>query len=147
MKSFNRRFQYALRALVDLALHQGTGPVPVKGIAQRQGIPAQYLEQLFHQLKRHGLVIAERGPRGGYRLNRSPSEIPVSQIFQSLETRMAASPDRHPKGSSSDPSLGLWKQVEAAVTTTLQATTLEDLVAQARESSPTLVTHRFPFHI
>ncbi len=149
MKSFNRRFQYALRALVDLALHQATGPVTVKAIAQRQRIPTRYLEQLLHRLRRQGLVIAERGPRGGYRLGRPSSQMPVSQIFQGLEARSTSLPIRSSKetSSSADPSLGLWKQVEAAVNTTLQATTLEDLVAQARESSPALVSHRFPFHI
>ncbi len=132
--------QYVLRALVDLALHQHRGPVPVATIAKRQGIPAQYLEQLFNRLRRQGIVTAERGPRGGYRLGRSPKEIPVSDIFACLENSKGAV-------SSSDPAASVWRQVEAAVQTTLEATTLEVLVAQAREKAPALFDHRFTFHI
>ena len=59
------RVAYALKALVDLAIHQNLGPVTVATIAKRQGIPLRYLEQLFNRLRRKGLVVAERGPRGG----------------------------------------------------------------------------------
>ena len=50
------RMDYALKALVDLALHQGTGPVTVASIAKRQTIPGRYLEQLFNRLRRTGIV-------------------------------------------------------------------------------------------
>ncbi len=141
----SQRFSYALRALVDLALHQGTGPVTVKAIAKRQKIPLRYLEQLFHRLRQHGLVMAERGPRGGYRLSRSPREISVSTIFQTLEQNGKTAPHVFSR-SESDPTVTVWRQVEMAVKTTLQATTLEALVTQAREQNAT-VNHRFTFHI
>lgn len=143
------RFQYALRALVDLALHQGTGPVPVKAIAKRQGIPTRYLEQLFNRLRRQGLVRAERGPRGGFHLAQAPDQISVGFIFRSLELPGSSAPGNSLKGAVPplDPSSAVWKQVETAVQTTLQATTLGDLVAQAREDTPAFITHRFPFHI
>jgi Rrf2 family iron-sulfur cluster assembly transcriptional regulator len=121
--------------------------VTVGSIAKRQKIPPRYLEQLFNRLRRQGLVSAERGPRGGYRLSRPTSQIPVSAVFQSLE--------RSPQGDGSkgiDPTASLstaslWRQVENAVQTTLRATTLEDLVAQAREQVPLPIHHRFTFHI
>ncbi|MBI3615133.1 MAG: Rrf2 family transcriptional regulator [Candidatus Omnitrophica bacterium] len=133
--------RYALTALVDLTLHQQTGPVTVAAIAKRRGIPVRYLEQLFNRLRRRGIVAAERGPRGGYRLNRTPGEIPVSEIFHCLESVDAVHPEQ------ADPSLAVWKQVEAAVQTTLEATTLEALVAQARERVPSPINHPFTFHI
>ena len=132
--------RYALQALVDLALHQEIGPVTVARIARRQGIPARYLEQLFNRLRREGIVVAERGPRGGYRLSRAPKEIQVNAIFQSLADSKQPVP-------STDPAADIWKQVESAVEATLKATTLETLVAQAREKNPSPIRHPFTFHI
>jgi len=136
-------FSYALRALVDLALHQASGPVTVARIARRQEIPAQCLEQVFNRLRREGLVMAERGPRGGYRLSRHPSEIRANEIFESLAPKRETFRRLPP----SDPAVGLWHQVEEAVQTTLEATTLETLVNQVRDKVAIPMTHRFTFHI
>ena len=135
---------YAVKALVDLALHQGTGPVTVASIAKRQSIPAHCLEQVFNRLRRKGLISAERGPRGGYQLSRPPQEIDVNEIFQSLEPSGVF---RHNGGSPCDPAAAVWKQVEQAVQTTLEATTLETLAAQVRDQIPSGVDHPFTFHI
>ena len=101
------------------------------------------VEQIFNRLKRTGVVVAERGPRGGYRLARSQSDIRASDIFRSLAPKKVAAGTL----SASDPTLHLWRQVEEAVHTTLEATSLETLVAQAREKAPSPVNHRFTFHI
>ena len=139
------RFTYALQALVDLALHQGTGPVTVAVIARRQGIPVRSLEQLFNRLRRKGLVEAERGPRGGYRLNRPAGEIPVRAIFEVLEPDRVSSKRR--ADGLGDPARAVWQQVEKAVQSTLEATTLEALAAQARDETGTPIQHRYTFHI
>ncbi len=138
------RMDYALKALVDLALHPGTGPLTVASIAKRQGIPAHCLEQVFNRLRRTGLVVAERGPRGGYQLSRPPSEIMVNEIFQSLEPSGVF---QHNGGLTRDPTTTVWKQVERAVRTTLEATTLEALAAQVRDQIPSGVNPPFTFHI
>lgn len=139
-------FSYALRALVDLSIHQVNGQVKVASIAKRQEIPAQVLEQIFNRLRRKGLVVAERGPRGGYRLSRHAKEIRVSDIFESLESGKPSN-GKKKRLSSSDLTVGLWRQVEKAVNTTLQATTLETLVIQTREKLPAAISHRYTFHI
>lgn len=143
------RFTYAIKALVDLALHQGGGPVTVATIAKRQKIPVRSLEQLFNRLRRKGLVRAERGPRGGYQLTLLADEIPVRAIFEALESKALL-----PKGVASggedgatDPAKAVWKQVQQAVHTTLEATTLGDLAAQIRESSASPFEHSYTFHI
>ncbi len=139
---------YALKALVDVTLHQGIGPVTLKSIAKRQQIPLRYLEQLFNRLRREGIVAAARGPRGGYRLGRPASEIPVSAIFECLAERDAdATAVSRGAAAASDPTETVWKQVKEAVQSTLEATTLEALVAQALEKAPTPFDHRFTFHI
>ena len=144
------RFTYALKAMVDLAVHQGTGPVTTAAVAKRQGIPVRSLEQLFNRLRRHGLVEAARGPHGGYRLRRPAGEIPVREIFEVLEPAMGRAPApaaRRQKPKGSDPADTVWQQVESAVRTTLDATSLGALAEQMRESSPEPIDHRFTFHI
>ena len=144
------RFTYALKAMVDLAVHQGTGPVTTAAIAKRQGIPARSLEQLFNRLRRQGLVEAARGPRGGYRLRRPASDIPVREIFEVLEPKAAGAKRKTPAAllsGPSDPARAVWQQVEKAVRTTLDATSLETLASQVRDSSPEPIDHRFTFHI
>ena len=138
------RFSYALKALVDLAAHQGTGPVTIASIAKRQSIPARSLEQLFNRLRHSGLIEAERGPRGGYRLGRPAGRIPVRAIFEALEPQVL-SPKR--RFSADDPVRSVWRQVESAVKTTLDATTLEGLAAQMREKVAAPMKHRYTFHI
>ena len=139
------RFSYALRALTDLALHQASGPVKVSAIARRQGIPVHSLEQLFNRLRRKGIVQAERGPRGGYRLSRPPAEIPLRAVFEVLQADGVRR--RHPGDGAQDAARAVWQQVERAVHTTLEATTLETLAAQMREQAGSPIRHRYTFHI
>lgn len=140
------RFSYALKALVDLAVHQGTGPVTMAAIAKRQGIPLRSLEQLFNRLRRKGLIQAERGPRGGYCLSRPAQQIRVRAVFEALEPE-ALSSKRRLAVSPDDPTRSVWKQVESAVKTTLDATTLEILAARMREKVAAPMKHRYTFHI
>ncbi|MBI3333766.1 MAG: Rrf2 family transcriptional regulator [Candidatus Omnitrophica bacterium] len=139
----SRQFSHALRALVDLALHQATGPVTTRSIAKRQKIPARGLEQLFNRLKREGIVEAERGPRGGYRLRKLPREIHLSAVFRCIRSAAKASAV---SSYSADPTLKIWRQVEKAVETTLQSATLETVVLQTGEHLPS-PNHRYTFHI
>lgn len=139
------RFTYALKALIDLALRQATGPVTIAAIAKRQGIPARSLEQVFNRLGRKGLVEAERGPRGGYRLRRPAAQIQVREIFDALQPKGVVPAGRG--DGRSDPARLLWQQVEKAVRSTLEASTLETLVAQAREEAHGPIEHSFTFHI
>ncbi|MCM8794383.1 MAG: Rrf2 family transcriptional regulator [Candidatus Omnitrophica bacterium] len=136
-------FNYALKALIDLALYQGIGPVTVRAIAKRRGIPVRYLEQLFNRLKRHGIVQAGRGPRGGYRLKKPASQISLSEIFQSLGHNGA----RTRRLSEQDPAAAVWRKVETAVHKTLESATLEDLVAKSETPVLSNVKHSFTFHI
>lgn len=80
---------YALRALLDLARHeQGRQAVSLADIAERQDISLSYLEQLFARLRKQGLVVSFRGPRGGYRLGRSVDEISVAQVTEAVSENM-----------------------------------------------------------
>ena len=79
------RGRYAVTAMLDLALHEGDGPVALGDISGRQEISLSYLEQLFARLRRSGLVLSTRGPGGGYRLSRAPAGIAVSQVIDAVD--------------------------------------------------------------
>ncbi len=80
---------YGLMAMAELAMHHGEGPVPLKTIAENQGLSEHYLEQLFAPLRRAGLVKSVRGAQGGYLLGREPKEITVGDVLRVLEGPLA----------------------------------------------------------
>src|SRR4249920_1296630 len=79
------RATYGIMAAVDLAMHLGTAPVQAKSIARRQAIPARFLEQVLHGMKKAGLVSSVRGAQGGYVLLKKPSEVSVVEILEALD--------------------------------------------------------------
>lgn len=77
--------RYGMRAVFDIAFHSDGRATQVRDIAERQDIPARFLEQIFQDLKRAGIVSSKRGPRGGYQLARPPSEIRMGDVVRALE--------------------------------------------------------------
>ena len=77
--------RYGLKAMVDLAVSYGGGPVSTATLAGMQGISQAYLEQLISALKKAELITAERGVQGGYALSRPPETISVGQVLTALE--------------------------------------------------------------
>lgn len=82
--------RYAVTAMLDLALHAGSGPVSLADISGRQDISLSYLEQLFAKLRRKDLVSSVRGPGGGYRLSREHGSIFVAQIIDAVNESVDA---------------------------------------------------------
>lgn len=129
--------RYGLRALLDLALHQGEGLVLLKDIARRQEVSLPYLEHLIAPLIAAGLVKSTRGSRGGLLLLRSPSEIRLSEIIQVLEGSIA------PVECVNDPKVchrsglcvtrDIWIEMKMAMSQILDSTTLQDLVERQRQ--------------
>ena len=83
------RVEYGVRAMAVLAFHYREGAVPLKEIAAREGISYQFLEQIFPDLRKAGLIESVRGMRGGYLLARPPSEINVGHIVRAVEGPIA----------------------------------------------------------
>jgi Rrf2 family protein len=77
--------RYGLRALFDIAYHHGTSPAQIQDISRRQQISPRYLEQIFQNLKRAGILKSKRGPQGGYTLARKPDQITVLEIITATE--------------------------------------------------------------
>ena len=89
---------YGIHAMLDLARYYGQGPVLMRDLAARHGYSEKYLEQLMRDLRRRGLVRSSRGVHGGYWLAKSPKEITLLEIIETLEGEL---PER-PAGCSSD---------------------------------------------
>jgi Rrf2 family iron-sulfur cluster assembly transcriptional regulator len=85
--------RYGVRALFDIAFHNEGRPTQIREIAERELIPARFLEQIFQDLKKAGLIGSKRGPRGGYHLARPASEISVGDVIRALEGPIAVLQD------------------------------------------------------
>lgn len=77
--------RYAVRALFDIAYFNDGGATQAKEIAERQGIPPRFLEQIFQDLKRAGIVGSKRGPQGGYRLAGAAKSVSLGDVIRALE--------------------------------------------------------------
>lgn len=83
--------RYGLKAMFQLSILYGDGPIPLKLIAEKQNIPDQYLEQLVAALRKEGYVKSVRGAQGGYMLALPPEKITVGDIIRTLEGPVAPS--------------------------------------------------------
>jgi len=77
--------RYAVTAVLDLAFHEGNGPVSLAEISERQAISLSYLEQLFSRLRKNNVVASTRGPGGGYSLARPDDEISMAEIIRAVD--------------------------------------------------------------
>lgn len=77
--------RYGVRALYDIAFHNDGRPTQIREIAERSYIPARFLEQIFQDLKRAGIVSAKRGPKGGYHLAKAAKDISIGDVMRALE--------------------------------------------------------------
>ncbi|MCJ7654473.1 MAG: RrF2 family transcriptional regulator [Dehalococcoidia bacterium] len=130
------RGRYGTRVLLDLALHGGKEPVPLKDIARRQQISLLYLEHLIAPLVAAGMIRSTRGPRGGVWLSRSPQEIRLSEVIGLLEGSIA------PVDCVNDPKAcprselcvtrDIWTELKKAMDGVLESITLQDLVERQK---------------
>ena len=131
------RGRYGLRALLDLALHQGKEPMLLKDIAQRQEISLPYLERLITPLIAAGIVKSTRGARGGVLLLKPPTEIKLIEVVELLEGSVA------PVDCVNNPNIcsrsalcatrDVWIEMKEAMIQILDCTTLQDLAERQRQ--------------
>jgi Rrf2 family protein len=132
--------EYGLRALFDLAQHYGEGPVQSDDIAVRQGIPANYLNQMLILLRRAGLIDSLRGPQGGHMLARSPESINLLDALTVLEGPLMYGDTirddlvpTHPEDSVMVREV--WGQIRETLEAQLQNISLEDMCQRKRQRS------------
>lgn len=139
------RSRYGFRAILELALEYGKGPMQIKTISDRESISNKYLEQLIAMLKASGLVRSMRGPKGGYVLSRPPNEIRLSEIFTTLEGPLLTvecldHPEICPRCAECV-TRDLWAEMQEAVLKVLEGKTLQDMVIAARKVASKQSSH------
>jgi Rrf2 family protein len=125
--------EYAIKAMLDLAMLRGRSLVPIQEIATRQAIPQRYLEQVLLALKRAGLLTSKRGSTGGYHLSKSPGEVTVGAVLRAVEGSGApfeSGPHGRRNGGPEDDLGELWEEITEAVAGVVDRWTLGDLVAR-----------------
>lgn len=136
----SKKNQYALRAVFELAKHQGGGPTKISHIADAQAIPARFLEVILSKLKHSGLIDSKRGFTGGYFLTRSPDQITVGDIMSFMQgpTLMAGcaacqSKVNCPSGRRGCAFSSMWNRVNRAIFKVYNETTIQDLLDSDRQ--------------
>ena len=125
MISVTSKSRYAVVAMAELA-RSGERPVPIAQIAERRGMPVQFLEQLFTTLRRDGLLQSHRGVKGGYTLARPAPEITVLEVVQSLDGRV---------GQEGKEAGGIWEEGVEALRDVFRSTTIADIASREAEDA------------
>ncbi len=123
--------RYAVTAMLDLALHQGQGPINLSDISSRQDISLSYLEQLFSRLRKQGLVASSRGPGGGYSLGRDAGEISVADVITAVDETVDATRCHGKKNCHGEERClthELWEELSNQITGFLSDISLASLV-------------------
>ena len=138
--------RFAVTAMIDVAMHSGSGPVTLAGVSARQKISLSYLEQLFGKLRRHGLVESVRGPGGGYNLAQPATSLSVADIILAVDEPIDATQCGGKENCLDDKRCmthELWAALNAHIFSFLRSVTLEQLVrAQDKTAVNVLQDHR-----
>ena len=123
---------YAVRAVLELATVD-EGLVKGERIAQAQGIPLKFLENILIDLRHAGIVHSQRGAEGGYRLARAPEDVTIGQVIRAVEGPLASVRGQPPESVSYDGAAEhlqtVWVAVRASLRSVLDDLTLADVVA------------------
>ncbi len=133
----SRKCQYAVRAVFELAKRYGEGPVKIQQLATAQAIPLQFLEGILSELKQAGFLASLRGRKGGYSLNRLPSEVTFGEVVRFVEGPLSAVDCVTESTAPTCPLaaacvfLPVWQEAEAAVSRVYNGITYQDLLDRA----------------
>jgi Rrf2 family cysteine metabolism transcriptional repressor len=132
---------YALKTILDLALHYGENPVTIHELARRADISVKFLEQILLDLKRGGFVESRRGKVGGYLLAKAPSQIKLGQVIRYIDGPIepVACVDRKYKGCADITGCifrNIWEEVARSTAKIVDNITFEDLAKKIKQKSP-----------
>jgi len=127
---------YAVRALFSMAYNRSTTPSKIDDIARGESVPPRFLEQIFQELKKAGILGSKRGPKGGYFLTRTPEEISLKDVVCAMEGSTEVSFCRERKElpeEGSQPTTvcvtsQVWEEVASSIDSVLAGITLKDMV-------------------
>ena len=134
---FSTKTRYGTRAVVDIAMHEGNGPVTLSEIAERLDVSKKYTGHIVNQLVTAGILESVRGPRGGYMLARSPKQIRMGEIIRTLDGSMAPvrcveKPDSCEK-SNKCATQEVWVKLRDSVDGVVDSVTVADLVRRQKK--------------
>lgn len=130
----SQKCQYALRGVFELAKHYGQGPMKIAVIAERQAIPAKFLELILGELKHAGIVESRRGAHGGYLLSTLPELVSVGMIISQIDGPVSPVGCIADKEKSCCPLFGscsfmsMWKRAQDAVSEVYDNTSFQDML-------------------
>jgi len=125
--------EYAIKALVRLALANGDGPVQARAISEFAGIPAKFLEQVMHDLRQGGLVHSQRGKGGGYVLAVDPATLSFADVIDLIDGSHGGM-GRMRRGDQAEPLVApVWREVRERTRAVLGAATIADAAARASQ--------------
>ncbi len=142
--------RYAVRCMINLAIHGPVESVPISRISKEEGISANYIEQLFLKLKQNNLLESIRGRSGGYRLLRSPDKINIADIIEAVEGPIVAVhcvADGDCSRYDICTTKFLWRMLTEKIRGVLEQTTLKDLCDTARDEMGGDLAHKLSFSI
>jgi len=126
--------RYGVKAMVELALSYGEGPIALNSIAEKQEISIHYLEQLFASLRKAGLVKSIRGAQGGYILADKPQNITVGDIIRTLEGPLAPADcvvnDDSKECTKAECCVtrNIWAKIRDSINDVVDSITLQDMI-------------------
>lgn len=126
----SRKARFAVSAMIRLGLRGDQGTKTLTELSMDQGISLSYLEQLFAQMRRKGIVVGVRGPGGGYRLAKPSSEIDIASIISAVEYQQLKSttPDKMADESSNKNTRSMWDDLSLQLQAYLSTVTLADVI-------------------
>jgi len=123
--------EYAIKALVRLALADGDAPVQARAISEYTAIPGKFLEQVMHDLRQGGLVRSQRGKGGGYVLAVDPAAVSFADVIDLIDGSHGGK-GRMPRGDQAEPLVApVWSEVRACTRAILRAASIADAAARA----------------
>lgn len=137
---FTAKTEYAVRAIIEIALLDDKRPAQVREIAAKQAIPERFLEQVMAALKKASLIESIRGAQGGYRLTKSTEQTTLADIIQAIEGPMQVmeclSEDNQKCNQVNLCSVrDVWKGVQSSLLEALDSITLAKLISNYKEQS------------
>jgi Rrf2 family protein len=135
--------RYALAAAVNIADRaERGGNISASSIADELNISKIYLEQVFAQLKKANVLNSVKGPKGGYRLAKSPSETTAWDVLTAIELSITEVPEETVKASAPEIEMSIaenvFKPLDAAIKESLAGVTVRDLLEYARKQDESL---------
>lgn len=136
--AITQKSKYALRAILELAVRFGNGPISIGEIAKAQAIPARFLEAILAQLKRANLVESRRGNEGGYVLARPPGRISVGDVLRVVQGSLAEPEAGSSQGNGSHASqaifMPIWEAAVRSASTVYDAASFQTLAERYRSA-------------